>query len=246
MSEDIEIEPPRTTEPPLPQFVTNEIETERKLIKNGRVGFQTDDLDKSHQRILSLTKKYQAYVASDEVQKYHDQTTHNIIIRIPSKNFDIFLSDIGEGVSEFDYKNINSQDVTAEYMDLEARLKAKQELENRYLQILQKANTVTEMLEVEQQLGQVRGEIESMQGRLKLLSNQIAFSTLNISFYKEVPYKGDSFGQRLAKGLEEGWQGLLMFIIGLTYIWPFLIIFGVLILLVRRFWKRRKKNKVVT
>ncbi|MFK7948521.1 MAG: DUF4349 domain-containing protein [Saprospiraceae bacterium] len=265
LPEGIEIEPPRTSEsppPPIaqqidlkqidepqkkqeqPNATSNEPKTvERKLIKNGRIGFQTDDLGKTHQQILLLTKKYKAYIASDETIKYHNQTTHNITVRIPANEFDNFLSEIGEGVKEFDYKEINTEDVTAEYLDVEARIKTKKELENRYLEILQKASTVTDMLEVERQLGAVRSEIESMEGRLKYLKNQVSFSTLNISFYKEVPYEGDSFVDRLGEGLGEGWQGLLMFIVDLTYIWPFLIIFGIVILLLRRFWKNRKKNR---
>lgn len=218
---------------------------ERKLIKNGRIGFQTDDLGKTHQRVISLSKKYKAYIASDETIKRYDQTEHNITVRIPADKFDNFLADVGEGVKEFDYKEINSQDVTAEYLDLQARIKTKKELESRYLQILQKANTVTDMLEVERQLGEVRGEIESMEGRLKYLKNQVSFSTLNISFYKEVPYKGDSFVDRLGKGFGEGWQGLLMFIVGLTYIWPFLILFGLAVFIIRRFWKKRKQGMII-
>lgn len=227
-----------------PEEVTpDEVKTvERKLIKNGRVGFQTDNLEKTHQRVLSLAKKYEAYVASDETIKRYDQTEHNLIIRIPAEKFDDFLVDVGEGVKEFDYKEVNTQDVTAEYLDVQARIKTKKELENRYLEILQKANTVADMLEVERQLGEVRTEIESMEGRLKYLKNQVAFSTLNISFYKEVPYKGDTFGERITKGFGEGWQALLMFVVGLVHIWPFLIIFGVVLWLVRRIWKRRRKN----
>lgn len=224
----------------------DETETvERKLIKNGRVGFQTEDLDKTHQRILSLTKKYNAYIADDETVKRYDQTEHNLTVRIPAEKFDNFLADVGEGVKEFDYKEINTQDVTAEYLDVQTRIKTKKELESRYLEILQKANTVTDMLEVERQLGEVRSEIESMEGRLKYLKNQVSFSTLNISFYKEVPYEGDSFVDRLGNGFGEGWQGLLMFIVGLVHVWPFLIIFGIALWLIRRFWKRRRNSTTV-
>lgn len=268
LPDDLEIEPPRTKEPPPPPSLAQQIDlkqvdesqteeeqpvkisdepkaVERKLIKNGRVGFQTEDLGKTHQRILSLTKKYNAYIADDETVKRYDQTEHNLTVRIPAEKFDNFLADVGEGVKEFDYKEINTQDVTAEYLDVQTRIKTKKELESRYLEILQKANTVTDMLEVERQLGEVRSEIESMEGRLKYLKNQVSFSTLNISFYKEVPYEGDSFVDRLGNGFGEGWQGLLMFIVGLVHVWPFLIIFGIALWLIRRFWKRRRNSTTV-
>lgn len=229
-------EPQKTTEPEA---------VERKLIKNGRIGFQTDDLGKTHKSILSTAKKYNAYIASDEEIKRYDQIDHTIIVRIPAKRFDSFLTDISKGIEEFDYKEIQSQDVTAEYLDLQARIKTKKEMEIRYLAILQKANTVTDLLEVERQLGEVRGEIESMQGRLKFLKNQVSFSTLNINFYKDVPYKGDSFFARLGKGFGEGWEGLLSFLVDITYVWPFIILAGLGIWGVRRVWKKKDKSTII-
>ena len=217
-------------------------DTERKLIKNGRLGFQTDDLTSTHQRILGLAKKFNAYIASDEMVKSREQVVHNITIRIPAKGFDELVGQIGEGVKEFDYKDISVRDVTAEFLDVEARIKTKKELENRYIAILQKANTVATMLEVEEKLGEVRGEIESMQGRLKYLKNQVAYSTLEVSFYKEFPYEGDGFGRRIANGLGQGWQVFLFFIVGLVNIWPFLILTASAIWFFRSYRKRKKET----
>ena len=212
----------------------------RKLIKNGRIGFHADDLDKTYKNILKVTEHYNAYISSDENHNNHGQLRHEIMIRIPSKDFDEFVEAIGKGVNEFDYREIQTQDVTAEYLDVEARIKTKKEMESRYLAILQKAKTVTEMLEIERQLGEVRGEIESMEGRLRFLKNQVSFSTLNISFYKEIPYQGDSFGNRLADSFRGGWNNLLSFVIGIIHLWPFFILFGFGFFAFRQFRKSRK------
>ena len=217
-------------------------DTERKLIKNGRLGFQTDDLTSTHQRVLELAKKFNAYIASDETVKSREQVVHNITIRVPAKDFDELVGKIGEGIKEFDYKDISVRDVTAEFLDVEARIKTKKELENRYIAILQKANTVATMLEVEEKLGEVRGEIESIQGRLKYLKNQVAYSTLEVSFYKEFPYEGDGFGRRIANSFGQGWQGFLFFIVGLVNIWPFLILIAVVIWFFRSYRKRKKET----
>lgn len=213
---------------------------DRKLIKNGRIGFQTDDLDKTYQNILKVVKQYDAYVSSDENHNNYGELRHDITVRIPAKNFDKFVETVGKGVDEFDYKEIQTQDVTAEYLDVEARIKTKKEMENRYLAILQQAKNVTEMLEIERQLGGVRGEIESMEGRLRFLKNQVSFSTLNISFYKDVPYQGDSFWTRLGDSFRSGWDNLLLFIVGIVHLWPFLILIGFGILGFRRFRKKMK------
>jgi hypothetical protein len=212
----------------------------RKLIKNGRIGFHTADLDKTYKNILKVTEHYNAYVSSDENHKNHGELRHEIMIRIPSKDFDKFVEAIGKGVNEFDYREIQTQDVTAEYLDVEAGIKTKKEMESRYLAILQKAKTVTEMLEIERQLGEVRGEIELVEGRLRFLKNQVSFSTLNISFYKEVPYQGNRFRNRLADSFYSGWSNLLSFIIGIIHLWPFLILFGFGFFAFRRFRKRSK------
>lgn len=216
---------------------------DRKLIKNGRIGFQTNDLEKTYQDILKTVKRYNAYVSSDENQNNYGELRHEIVIRIPSKDFDNFVEAIGKGVKEFDYKEIQTQDVTSEYLDVEARIKTKKEMENRYLAILQKAKNVTEMLEIERQLGDVRGEIESMEGRLRFLKNQVSFSTLSISFYKNIPYQGESFWTRLGDSFRSGWDNLLHFIVGIVHLWPFLILIGFGIWGFRRF-RKKSKNKV--
>ncbi len=215
---------------------------ERKLIKNGRVGFQTDDLGKTHQTISKLAKEYKAYIANDDETKEYEQIIHKMTVRIPSVNFDKFLEAVSKGVEEFDYKEIHAQDVTAEFLDLQVRIKTKKELENRYLEILKRANSVSDLLEVERQLGEVRSDIESMEGQLKYLSNQVDFSTLDISFYKEVPYMGTGFFSRWGDGFSDGWNNLLSFIIGITSLWPFLILFVLGLLGVRKFRNFRKKG----
>lgn len=203
---------------------TEPTKIERKLIRNARIGFQSDDLEKTAERLAKLTKQLEGYISNDESNNNYGQSKHNLTVRIPSKNFDAFLKGVGEGVDEFDYKNISTDDVTAEYLDVESRIKTKKELETRYLAILNKANSVTEMLEIERELNNVRGEIESAQGRLKYLKNQVSYSTFYIEYYKEVPYQGDSFAERMGDGFGNGWDNLLMFFVGIVNLWPFLIL----------------------
>ncbi len=222
----------------------NEIEeaelnkVERKLIRNARIGFQSDDLAKTSERLIKLTKKYEGYISKDESNNNYGQLRHNLTIRIPATNFDAFLKGVGEGVNEFDYKNISTDDVTSEYLDIEARIKTKKELEIRYLEILKKANSVKDILEIEKELNYVREEIESIQGRLKYLKNQVGHSTFHIEYYKEVPYEGDSFAEKIGNGFGNGWDNLLMFFVGIINLWPFVILIIVGVWSFRK-WKNR-------
>ena len=126
--------------------VTEEIE--QKIIKEGNLRFETNDLVATYTQIQNAVKNQQASIQNDTEGKDYESVFRKLIIRVPNKNFDLFLKDISKGVAYFDSKEISSQDVTAEFIDIDARLKAKKMLESRYLELLKKANKVSEMLEI--------------------------------------------------------------------------------------------------
>ena len=84
----------------------------------------------------------------------------------------------------------------------------------------------------------MRSEIESIEGRLKFLSNQVSFSTLNIRIYETISNQTE-FGKKFKNGFKNGWENLILFFVLLANVWPFiLIIFGIIILI--RIWRKRK------
>src|SRR5690606_11822175 len=123
--------------------------TEQKIIKNGNLRFQTSDLDKTAAQICESVKKHKAQIQSDSQGKGYNLSYRNISIRYTSQDLDRMLDEISQGVYYLDTKEISSEDVTEQYKDIEARLKAKKELENRYLENLQNAQKVSEILEIE-------------------------------------------------------------------------------------------------
>ena len=162
---------------------------ERKVIKTGVLEFETNDLVKSKSEIQKALKENKGYIVNDRESNNTYRKSNYLKLRVPSQNFDKLLSGIASGVDHFDKKEINAKDVTEEFLDVEARLITKKKLEARYQEILVKANTVTEILEIERQINNVRGEIESIEGRLNYLKSQISFSTLEVTFYKSISGK---------------------------------------------------------
>ena len=217
------------------------VNVERKLIKEGRVEFETDDINSTRKLIFESIKKYKAYISSDQEYKFSGRISNTIIVRVPAKNFDLLLSDITKGITKFDSKNIEVKDVTEEFIDIQARLKTKKKLENRYLELLKKANTVTEIIEVEKQIGQLRSEIESIEGRLKYLTSKVSLSTLTITFYQTVPNETE-FGNKFKNGFKNGWNNLIWFFVFLTNIWPFILI-GIGLLFGIKMWRKRKQSR---
>jgi hypothetical protein len=134
------------------------------------------------------------------------------------------------------------QDVTEEFIDVEARLKAKKDLEARYLELLKLAKRVEEMLSIESQLSNVRAEIESMQGRLNFLRNQVDYSTIKISYY-ELTGVDFGFASKFVHSLRNGWDNLLSFLIAVVNVWPFVLLLAGGIFLFARY--RKKVRRVV-
>ena len=214
----------------------------RKLIKTGNVSFKTDDLEKTKARILEAVKANGAYVSKDEQSNSSYQITHTLSVRIPSKNFDKFLANVSEGVAKFDSKNIYIKDVTEEFLDVQARIKTKKELEKRYLELLKKADKVIDMLGVEREIGRLRTDIDTSEGRLKYLKSQVSFSTLNITYYKVTKSVAEGFGGKFVNAFEKGWENLLWFFIGIINLWAFLLFGFIGFFIVRKFIRKRRKK----
>lgn len=217
--------------------------SKQKIIKTGILEFETPDLDKTYAAIQSYVKQNKGYIQRDHSGKGYDRVYREMQIRIPSENFQQVVDGISKNVDYFDTKTISSRDVTEEFIDLSARLKAKRELEKRYLQLLDKAKNVKEILEIERELSKIREDIESKQGRLEYLQSQVSYSTLNINFYKSVKESGitTSYGQKVGNALKSGWYGISAFFLGILTIWP-LVLGGIIaVFFVRRWLKKSKK-----
>ena len=220
-------------------------EPEQQIIKTAHLTFETKDPEATHKKILTLTKDHKGFVQSDHSGKDYGRINFNLVIRVPTENFQSVIDGISDGEEYFDQKEISRQDVTEEFVDLQARLKAKRQLEERYLQLLKQAKSVKEMLEIERELSNIREEIEAKEGRLQYLQNKVSLSTIYINFYKTTRSKGVSlsYGQKMINALKGGWNGISVFFLGVLYIWPLLLIIGILILILRRYLKRIKSKK---
>ena len=223
---------------PVSEEDTEQAQTDRKLVKTGFIIFETPSLSATQKSIEEAIGTYQAYASLSQTDKYSGRISNTIVVRIPADNFDKFVAAISEKVEEFDRREIETADVTEEFVDIQARLETKKALEKRYLDLLQQTKKVSEILEIEKQAGELRADIEAIEGRLRYLNSQIAYATLTITFYEEVA-TATSFGQQFESGFRNGWKGLVWFFVALVNVWPFiLIVVGVVVGV--RIWRKRK------
>lgn len=222
-----------------------DVETvEKKIIKDGRMGIKVKEVGKGKEAVDLLVSKYDAYYASEAYNDYSSSLVFDLTIRIPSKDYENFIADIEAGDAEVSYKNIDARDVTEEFYDLETRLANKRSYLARYRELLKKANSIKEILEVETYIRSLEEEIESAEGRLRLLGNQVDYSTLslNLSQEKEIkPSPRDDFGHRMKIALSAGWAGFVSFVVMLFYVWPLWVIVAIVVFLV--FYTIRKQNR---
>ncbi|WP_420576506.1 DUF4349 domain-containing protein [Ekhidna sp.] len=200
-------------------------EIEKKVIKTGGLSYRVESTKEEYQRISKLLDQYDAYISSENENKGYDRINYNVSIKVPPQNFDVLIKEVTDG-KKLDNRWVNTDDVTSRYYDQQSRIENKKKLEERYQEILKKADKISDILEVERNLNQVRSEIESLQGQFKLLNHQINYSTLDISFYELVPYELDQeqrpgFGTRLLNAMSAGWQGFQTFLVYLLALWPF-------------------------
>jgi hypothetical protein len=223
----------------------NEASISQQIIKNGHLRFETDDLEATAAKIHEGIKKYKGQIQSDTETSDNYALSRIVVIRIPSAGFENFINQVSTGVKHFDVKEISSQDVTEEYIDIDARIKAKKVLETRYFELLKKANKVTEMLEIEKQISALREEIESQEGRLRYIKSRVAMSTLSIEFYKNIESGGGStvsYGSKMGNAIKSGFNSLSTFLLELLNIWPFILIFVIVFILIRKKIKKKKNS----
>lgn len=213
---------------------------DRKIIKEGEIRFETSDINETKSLIDKTAKELGGYISKDDANDYSDRHEHRLIIRVPSDKFDLLLQRISENAKKIDSKNINVLDVTAEYIDIDARIKTKKELRDRYKEILKKASKVDEILSIEKEIGQLETDIESVEGQMKYLKDRISYSTLTATYYEKTSVLF-GFPSIFVESFRRGWDFFLWFIIGVTNLWTF-IFAGIVIYLIVKYRKKRKKN----
>ncbi len=230
---------------PVPQQEFAVETADRKIIKDGNMSVRVTDLKGAKAGIDSLLKRFKGYYAGDNYYTLSDRTGFSLNIRIPSSDFDRFIAAIEAGGGEITDKRINTRDVTDQYVDIETRLVNKREYLARYRELVRRAATVKDILEVEERIRNLEEEIESAEGRLRLLKNQISYSTLSLDLYRNTEYKftpgrRGGFAEKMKGSLSTGWYAFVDFLLAMLQAWPFLIAIGAGIF----FWiKRRHKRK---
>ena len=154
----------------------------RKLIRNASVELEIVSFDDALQKITAFANEEHGYVATTDSQKQaNGKLRGQVVVKILPENLDRFLQKV-RGIGELKNQTLGTEDVTKAYFDTDARLKNAHVMEQRLIDMLKtKTGKVSDLLQVEKELGRVREEIEKMQGELKYWDSQVQFATVTIS-----------------------------------------------------------------
>ncbi len=158
----------------------------RKLIRNAHVDLEIVSFDDAVQKITAFTNEERGYVATSSSEKQaNGKLRGEIVVKVLPENLDHFLQKI-RGLGELKNQTLGTEDVTKAYFDTDARLKNARVMEQRLVDMMKtKTGKVSDLLQVEKELGRVREEIEKMQGELKYWDSQVQFATVTISLVEK-------------------------------------------------------------
>ncbi len=228
--------------------------TERKLIKNVDMNVETREYDKLLSAVENKVTELGGYIESldayngSSYYNYRSTRNANMTIRIPKDRLDDFLntvSDLGNVTSRTE----NVQDVTLTYVDLESHRDALKTEQERLLQLLEQAESVEDIITIEQRLSDVRYQLESMESQLRSYDNQVDYSTVYL-YIDEVevytPVEEETTWERICAGFMDSLKSIgegikeaaIWFVIHI----PYLVIWAVVILIIILILKKIKKR----
>ena len=231
----------------------------RKWIVTVNLTAETDDLDALRSALDEKIAALNGYVEDQSVYNgsIYDSgrryRSANLTVRIPADSIDAFLQDVG-GLANIVRQNKSIEDVTLSYVATESRLKALETEEARLLELLSQAENMTDLLEIEARLSEVRSELENYASQKRLYDNQIDYATIYIAIeevQEYTPTEEPSLWERIRDGFKDNLEGvgeglldvLVWFIVSIPTLVVLAVVVLILVLIVRRIRRRRKAKK---
>src|SRR5678816_1618979 len=166
---------------------------DRKIIRNAEITIEVSSTTDAQHQVTSIAETHGGFVVTSEAKQRESsdpaQRTLDIklVVRVPSNQFGRAFDEIKKLAGNTPSENVNSQDVTEDFIDLEARIKTQKALEVQFLEIMRGANKIADALEVQRQIADVRTEIEKLEGRKRFLENRSSLSTINVNIQTPKP-----------------------------------------------------------
>ncbi len=226
---------------------------ERLIIKSAEVAVVVEDVPAAVKIVSDYAEKNGGFVVTSNVYKSGISPVGRIKIRIPVNKFDEGLNNL-KSIGEVQSQSIDGEDVTEQYVDLEARLRNMRASESQFLKILSQATKITDILAVQSELNRVRLDIESMEGKMKFLRQSADLSSIEVSlstdpdnlpaFEDKNTWKPLAVLKNAVRGLLGFGKGLVNVLIWLVVFIPLWLLIALIIWVVVRQYNKRRANRI--
>jgi hypothetical protein len=236
--------------------VTNEA-FDRRIIRNASLTMEVDSTTDAQHRVTWIAESHGGFVVTSEAKQRENVDPSKrtldikLVVRIPSDRFGSALDEIKKLAGNLPEANITGQDVTEDFIDLEARIKTQKALELQFMQIMKQASEVEDALTVQRQIADVRTEIEKLEGRKRFLENRSSLSTItvNIQEPKVIAVSPTGFGHTIRDAVSDSLElasGLLIFFVRFVIVMAPIFVFVLLPsgLILRYFIRRAKRIRL--
>lgn len=217
---------------------------DKKIIKNANITLELKDYRGYNNSIHAKTKSFGAYIAQEQQNETDDEIINSLTIKVPVDKFDDLVNALpGEGIRIIE-KNISTEDVTGEVVNTKARLEAKKQARERYLELLKQAKNMEEILQVQNEINSIQEDIESAAGRVNYLVHASAYSSVNLKYYQYLngATKKDlepGFFSELSEAFKNGTSVITGLVLFFVSIWPLMIVATAVVLYFKRIRIRR-------
>lgn len=235
---------------PLPDGASSLID-DRKIIQTASIRMQVEEVGASFEEVGRVATSVGGFVASSSFSNQGDAQVASVTIRVPSTRYQEVLSDLRSLGVKVVNEDARSSDVTAEFTDLDARLRNLEAAELQLLELLGRATTIAEILQVQDRLNNTRSEIEQVKGRMALLTKLTDLATIAVHLAPVPASAGGSDGGRLGEEISQAWDNSIEFLTDVAagaihvviFAW-WIPIIGIPALLIGRSWLRGRPGPI--
>ncbi|MDD1678469.1 MAG: DUF4349 domain-containing protein [Methanomicrobiales archaeon] len=219
---------------------------DQKLIKTGSISLEVGNVPAIVDALNGIAIRHGGYLSSSSLSAAtSDRMSATVVVRVPGDAFEGAVTDI-KAIGTVRSASLNSQDITEEYIDLQAQKTALQLQLNQYNRIMEKAENVEDILKIQIEIGRTQTELDRLEGRLRYLDNRVDLATITVYLQEPAPIGGDT-GHDFVSVINSGIQGFLgmidtLFIAFLTFL-PLVILGGIGYGIYR--WRKAKKETPV-
>ncbi len=224
-----------------------------KIIYSGDATLETESFEDTVEAVRRLIADCGGFVESSSLSgsNYYSARlrTASFTLRVPSGKFTEIMSSFS-GFGNVPYSHTYTENISARYYDTAARLTAYETQEQRLLQMMEQAETVSDLVTIEDRLTELRYQIESLKSTLNRWDRQVSYSSISLEIREVREYTPEaelSFGEQLVRSLRQGWTNAAAFckaaLLWLLEALPVFVLLVVLVLIARVLIRRRIKKR---